>query len=111
MPAHMRPNKTVKPGRNYKNGRAAEYAARDVLIREGYHPDAIVRAAGSKGAADLVAVRDTGTTLLPDVLWVQVKRGTGRVTPEERKRLAALPGRVQSWTRIRGGFEREVIKR
>ena len=47
---------------------------------------------------------------LLDVLWVQVKRGKGRVSAEDRLRLAQLPGRVQVWHRVRGGFDREVLK-
>ena len=113
--SHMRANKTVRPkgNKNYRNGRAAEYAARDVLLAEGY---TVMRAAGSKGAADLVGVRQIGVSPFAvlrqpiwDVLWVSVKRGTGRADQAQRKRLAALPGRREIWTRVRGGFEREVV--
>jgi hypothetical protein len=120
--AAMRPNVTKRPGnRNYCNGRRAEYEARDLLISEGFE---VVRAAGSKGAADLVGVRKVGSTwgyggsvggfelLAPvlDVVWVSVKRGAGRADKAQRERLAALPGRREIWTRVRGGgFHREVV--
>ena len=119
--SRMRANKTVRPkgNKNYRNGRAAEYAARDVLLAEGY---TVMRAAGSKGAADLVGVRECGRhysygpdgfsapTVLLDVLWVSVKRGTGRADKAQRERLAALPGRREIWTRVRGGFQREALR-
>jgi hypothetical protein len=118
--SHMRPNKTAKPkgNRNYCNGRRAEYEARDLLISEGY---AVMRAAGSKGASDLVGVKRTDYVAVwsssPDpredveVVWVSVKRGTGRADKAQRARLAALPGRREIWRRVRGGgFEREVVK-
>lgn len=50
---------------NYERGRAAEYAARDKLLADGWHT--VLRTAGSHGAVDLVAVGDHA------VLFVQVK--------------------------------------
>jgi hypothetical protein len=112
--AAMRPNVTKRPGnKRYIAGRRAEYEARDLLISEGY---AVMRAAGSKGAADLVAIKaDDDASLwasanVCDVVWVSVKRGTGRADKAQRERLAALPGRREIWTRVRGGgFHREVV--
>jgi hypothetical protein len=105
--------------RNYRNGRRAEYEARDLLKAEGY---SVMRAAGSKGAADLVGVREGGKhytygadgfsapTVLLDVVWVSVKRGTGRADKAQRARLAELPGRREVWSRQRGGaWIREVV--
>jgi hypothetical protein len=93
--------------RNYRNGRRAEYEARALLISEGY---AVMRAAGSKGAADLVGVKQLGVSFILDVVWVSVKRGTGRADKAQRERLAALPGRREIWSRQRGGaWVREVI--
>jgi Holliday junction resolvase len=42
------------PNRNYQRGRAFEYRVKRYLEAEGYF---VVRAAGSKGCADLVAIR------------------------------------------------------
>jgi len=102
---------TAKKGNpNYRNGRRAEYEARDILISEGY---AVMRAAGSKGAADLVGVRadQAAYTDQLEVLWVSCKRGTGRADAAQRDRLRALPGRCEVWTRQRGGvWVREVVK-
>jgi Holliday junction resolvase-like predicted endonuclease len=108
----MRPNVTKRPGnKRYIAGRRAEYEARDLLISEGWNH--VQRAAGSKGAADLLAVSDKGMCMDCglDVLFVSVKRGTGRADKAQRERLAALPGRKELWTRQRGGvWIREVIQ-
>lgn len=90
----------------YAAGRRAEYEARDLLLSEGW--PVVVRAAGSKGAADLVAVRGDAfaEVCAPDLtqtLFVSVKSGTGRATKAERAKLAELPGRKELWTRERGG--------
>ena len=107
---------TAKKGNpNYVAGRRAEYEARDILLSEGY---AVMRAAGSKGAADLVGVKPVSDTFYGgkwtpflEVLWVSCKRGTGRADAAQRDRLRALPGRCEVWTRQRGGvWVREVVK-
>lgn len=63
-------------------GAAAEREARDVLLALGYF---VVKAGGSKGPADLVAIRPGGL-----ILFVQVKRGAGRLRPPEWNALLSL---------------------
>lgn len=59
----------------YANGRSHEYLVRDDLEAAGYW---CIRAAGSKGKADLVALR------LGEVLLVQVKISGPQISPQER---------------------------
>jgi hypothetical protein len=70
----------------YELGRAVEYAVIHELTRDGYHT---VRAASSKGMADVVAVKNG------QALFVSVKRTTPP-GPKERAQLlavaACLPG-------------------
>ena len=112
--SHMRANKTAKPRvrKHYANGRRAEYEARDILKAEGW--TSVVRAAGSKGAADLVATKDVSWQpggALTQTLFVSVKRGSGRADANQRERLRALPGLKAIWTRQpRGVWIREDIQ-
>ena len=69
---------------NYRNGRANEYRIRDDLERYNYE---CVRAAGSKGKADLVALRPG------EVLLVQVKASNPQLSPAERAELLAMAER------------------
>ena len=62
----------------YTNGRRHEYLVRDELEAFGYR---CVRAAGSKGKADIVALKP-GVVLL-----VQVKVGGPQIAPQERSDL------------------------
>lgn len=72
---------------NYQRGRAFEYRARDAMYRRG--AVFVMRAAQSKGIADLVALWPTGAfpvTVSPYLLkpWlVQCKTGTARMKPAE----------------------------
>jgi Holliday junction resolvase len=72
----------------YRAGRDSEHKVRDDLTDNGYE---VIRAAGSKGACDLIAFKPG------QVLLVQVKR-SGYVAPEAWNRLhalaACLPGVV-----------------
>lgn len=79
-------------GLNYSSGAALEYRARDALRGQGY---LVIRAAGSHGPADLVAIRpkDGPRKPSPDVLLVQCKRN-GRMSPGERSELAWLAERL-----------------
>ena len=63
---------------NYAHGRQTEWAIRDHLEDNGYQ---VIRAAGSKGAADLVAIKPS------QVLLINVKRTT---PPGPRERAALL---------------------
>lgn len=70
----------------YSSGRALEYKVRDRLEAAGY---VVVRAAGSKGVADLWAIRaDT------PMLFVQVKASAGPLPPRERVALIELASTV-----------------
>lgn len=66
---------------NYTTGRSLEYKVRDNLEADGYQ---CIRAAGSKGKADIVALKP-GETLL-----VQVKTSNPQLTPTDRKALLEL---------------------
>jgi Holliday junction resolvase len=66
---------------HYSRGRNAEWQVRDHLLHHGY---AVIRASGSKGAADLVAFT-TGR-----VLFVQVKTSGAPIPPASRSALIAL---------------------
>lgn len=87
---------------NYQRGRAFEYRARNKLLEKG--ACYVMRAAQSKGAADLIALwphfleansgplgdaNDWIPRLAPPWL-VQCKRGVGRITPAERDVLLQL---------------------
>lgn len=78
----------------YRKGRRLEYAARDALQAEGY---VVIRAAGSKGPVDLVAIGHRTIRL------VQVK-AHGAVRPADirkLRKLLPLPARVslELWER------------
>lgn len=92
---------------NYSRGRAFEYRTRDKLMKRG--AAYVMRAAQSKGAADLIAlwpkwtkINDPSGNLVPCSVmapaWlVQCKRGVGRITPAERvvlQQLAAVTGAI-----------------
>ncbi len=68
------------PNARYANGRKLEYAAQEALEANGYWT---IRAPGSKGAVDVVALK-AGETLL-----VQCKLD-GYMTPADRSRLWEL---------------------
>ena len=86
-----------KPSRNtrYRRGANIEYRAKAALQSQGY---LVIRAAGSHGPADLVAMRpafdswkrQTG----PEVLLVQCKRSKNRLTPGEKSELAWIADRL-----------------
>ena len=65
--------------KKYVKGRSFEYKLRTFFRRKGYF---VVRAAGSKGPADLVAVKKGVKTLL-----IQAKTGSGGIGVEEQNTL------------------------
>ena len=79
---------------NYRKGRRLEYAARDALRAQGY---IVIRAAGSKGPVDLIAIGHRQVRL------VQVKaHGAARPTDVNKlRRLLPLPASVslELWER------------
>jgi len=75
-------------GRRYKNGAAAEYRIQTDLETDGY---ACLRAAGSHGKADIIALKPG------QILLVQVKRSNPQLTPADRNALLEL-------ARITGGL-------
>jgi len=70
----------------YQQGRKFEYRVRDYFIKSGYF---VVRSAGSKGLADLIAIPQKNNHLLKPIL-VQCKSGDGRINAVELKALKAL---------------------
>lgn len=94
-------------------GRAAEHEARATAETHGYY---VLRSAGSKGAADLVAFREGHAPLL-----IQVKAGKSAFGPVDRAKLVHLAGIahgipllaerknvngsvVWSWCRVAGAY-------
>jgi len=79
---------------NYSRGRAFEYRTRDKLLKMG--AVYVMRAAQSKGAADLLALwsPDWWRTAEAPVWAIQCKRGTGRLAPTERDTLLDLAERT-----------------
>lgn len=65
----------------YRAGQRAEWRARDLLKARGHHT--VIRAAGSKGPWDLIAVAKDR------ICFVQVKRGR-KISKAERAELVAL---------------------
>ena len=65
---------------NYRRGRRLEYLARAALVADGY---TVVRAAGSKGPVDLVAMN------VNQVRLIQVK-SPGHVQENDRQKLRAV---------------------
>lgn len=84
---------------NYQRGAYRERLARKELEARGY---TVVRSAGSKGAADLVAICKN------HVLLVQVK-SEGEVRSDDLDRLRAIPAprsiRCEVWERLRGRWK------
>lgn len=66
---------------NYARGVRLEHKCRDFFIAQGY---TVIRSAGSKGAADLVAISGN------DVVLVQVGK-KGKSVADALQRLAAVP--------------------
>lgn len=70
---------------SYKNGRAFEYKIRDHLESFGYW---VIRSAGSKGEADLIAFK------FGETLFVQVKSNDTPLSPGEWNALISLTRRL-----------------
>jgi Holliday junction resolvase len=66
---------------NYTAGRNLEYKVRDALEADGYQ---CIRAAGSKGKADLVCIKPG------EVLLIQVKKTDPQIRPADRAALLEL---------------------
>jgi len=75
---------------NYQRGRAFEYRVRDRLLKDG--ATYVMRAASSKGAADLIALWPATfyDTTHMQVWLVQCKRGKGRLTALDAEELIAI---------------------
>lgn len=89
----------------YTSGRRAEWLARDELTVGGY---TVVRAAGSKGKVDLVAWN------YECVRFIQIKKGTGRVTNDEFEALHSFDipehSTVEVWKRKDGVWDIEQLR-
>ncbi len=70
----------------YSDGRRLEYAARDVLAADGYE---VFRSAGSKGTADLIAIKPG------DIVLVQCKKSKP-IGPAERDALRSLATKIHA---------------
>jgi Holliday junction resolvase len=86
---------------NYTRGRAIEYLARDELMAQGYF---VLRSAGSKGAADLCALKDGQRPLLVQCS----RRRKGQADREALAEVARIAGAcAEIWERIpRKGWRR-----
>ncbi len=87
--------KTIKPTR-YERGRRLEYHARSDLRKQGF---TVIRSAGSKGPADLVAINQK------QVLLVQVK-SPGGVLDSDIQKLQSVSApanvRLEIWEYVPG---------
>jgi len=89
---------------NYRRGRRLEYLARTALVAEGY---TVVRAAGSKGPADLVAMNANQVRL------IQIK-SPGHVQDSDREKLRAVKcprARREIWVRYPKEWRIEIVAR
>lgn len=75
----MNAERHKKENRNYVKGRAYEYKIATIFRRKGYY---VIRAAGSHGSADLVAVKKGQRAI-----FIQCKKGTGNVDMEEHNKM------------------------
>lgn len=73
---------------NYQKGRAFEYRARDRLYKDG--AVYVMRAAQSKGKADLIALWPATWQYVPIVWLIQCKTGSARMTKAEKQEFAEL---------------------
>lgn len=71
----------------YGTGRRYEWKVRDALADDGYD---VIRAAGSKGKVDLVAMKPG------ELLFIQCKRTNGTIPPAERRELLRLADLVDA---------------
>lgn len=71
------------PNAKYRAGETLAYAVRDDLEAEGYY---VIKSGGSRGIADLIAVKKSAAGYGPHVVMVQAKKA-GRLTPADRKEL------------------------
>ena len=76
---------------NYRRGVRAEHRARDLLKQQGYHT--VIRAAGSKGAFDLVGLGSK------EIALVQVKRRRG-ISKAERAELLELKKQLPEFVTV-----------
>lgn len=70
---------------SYKNGRAFEYRVKHYLEEQGYW---VIRSAGSKGEADLIAFK------FGETLFIQVKGNDTPLSPGEWNGLVSLTRRL-----------------
>jgi hypothetical protein len=69
-------------GRNYKKGRRYERKTRQILEKQGYY---VTRSAASKGAFDLIAIKEDSIKLL------QIKAGSSPFSKSEREFFLSIP--------------------
>lgn len=68
------------PNKHYESGRRFEYRIKNHLERIGYY---VIRSAGSKGIADLVAIIPVGNH--SKVFLIQVKTGNANINAQEKQ--------------------------
>ena len=88
---------------NYRRGRRLEYLARAALVAEGY---TVIRAAGSKGPVDLVAMNANQVRL------VQIK-SPGHVQEGDREKLRAVKcphAQREIWVRYPKEWRIEIVR-
>lgn len=81
---------------NYQRGRAFEYRARDKALKLG--AEYVMRAASSKGAADLIVLWQGGMDATGDCAraWLVQAKRDGRLPKAEREELVALASNTGS---------------
>jgi hypothetical protein len=73
---------------NYQRGRQFEYRTRDKLLKMG--AAYVMRAASSKGAADLIALWAVPRSQRADAVWVIQAKRDGKLPRKEREALLAI---------------------
>jgi Holliday junction resolvase len=71
---------------NYNRGRAFEYKVRDLFRESGYY---VIRSAGSKGIADLVAIKNESGWSMNETCFIQCKK-SGKLNGIEKKDMIDL---------------------
>lgn len=91
--------------KRYNRGRRFEYRVKDYLIKKGYF---VIRSAGSKGVADLVAIEPYYNH--SKAYLIQCKYGTAKINKQEVVKLTRLADKVNAIPVLVGIDSRHSLK-